>query len=233
MRKGTQTPWLQRHERRLTPRSTGPATAGPMKIQSHIDEIVDAATKRYLLILSIHLRSANGKNFYLTDLVIFGLINRNLGLLRALPDLVKERNIHALAPLIRVQLDGLLRLNAFRVAGSMEDLAMYVISGNSLRKFKDQDGQPMTDAHLVKLLKENLPWIEDMYKSLSGWTHFSESHIFSAASIGEKKGSFVLAVGSMESIPDQLFLEATGAIDAIHSATCELIENYFNRLAGI
>ena len=63
-----------------------------MKIQSHIDEIVDAATKRYLLILSIHLRSANGKNFYLTDLVIFGLINRNLGLLRALPDLGPVEN---------------------------------------------------------------------------------------------------------------------------------------------
>ena len=200
--------------------------------ESRIDEVVAAATKRYLAILSDHLRSADGTRFYLTDLVIFGLINRNLGLLRATPALVKERNIHALAPLLRVQLDGLLRLNAFRIVGSMEDLAKHVIAGNSLRKFKNEDGQLLTDSFLVKLLKSDASWVEPMYETLSGWVHFSESHIFSAASPGETDGSFVLAVGELESIPDQLFVEATGAIEAIHSSTAELVENYFKRLAG-
>ncbi|HSJ80625.1 MAG TPA: hypothetical protein VK910_05360 [Thiobacillus sp.] len=200
--------------------------------QSRIDEVVAATTKRYLAILSAHLRSADGTRFHLTDLVIFGLINRNLGLLRAMPALVKERNIHALAPLLRVQLDGLLRLNAFRIVGSMDDLAKHVISGNSLRKFKDQDGQFLTDSNLVKLLKSEASWVEPMYETLSGWVHFSESHIFSTASPGSTDGSFVLAVGEMESIPDQLFIEATDAIEAMHSATAELIENYFKRLTG-
>lgn len=197
-----------------------------------IDEVVAAATRRYLAILSAHLRLAEGTRFYLTDLVIFGLINRNLGLLRAMLALVKERNIHALAPLLRVQLDGLLRLNAFRLVSSMEELAKYVMSGNSLRKFRDQDGQLLTDSYLVKVLKQDESWVEAMYESLSGWIHFSESHIFSAASPGETDGSFVLAVGELESIPEQLFIEATGAIEVIHSSTAELVENYFKRLAG-
>lgn len=199
--------------------------------QSRIDEVIGTATQRYLAILSAHFRLADGARFYHTDLVIFGLINRNLGLLRAMPALVKERNIHALAPLLRVQLDGLLRLNAFRIVGSMEDLAEHVISGKSLRKFKDQHGELLTDSYLVKLLKSEAPWVESMYETLSGWVHFSESHIFSAASPEKTAGSFVLAVGDLELIPDQLFIEATDAVEAMHSATAELIDNYFKRLA--
>jgi hypothetical protein len=43
-----------------------------------IDEVVDRATKRYLDIFSSHLQRTNGKNFYTADLVMFGLLNRNI-----------------------------------------------------------------------------------------------------------------------------------------------------------
>lgn len=149
-------------------------------LTSRIEEIVEAATKRYLAIFSSHVRSAHSKQFYTADLVMFGILNRNLGLLRAMPALVNERNIHALAPLLRVQLDGLLRLHAYRIVESIDDLARHVIGGNSLRKFKDRDGKKLTDRHLVDSLKTEIEWVEPVYETLSGWVHLSESHVFSA-----------------------------------------------------
>jgi len=197
-----------------------------------IEEIVEEATKRYLAIFSGHLRSAEGKPLYAADLVMFGILNRNLGLLRAMPALVNERNIHALAPLLRVQLDGLLRLHAYRIVESIDDLALHVVGGNSLRKFKDRNGTALTDRHLVDSLKAEIDWVEPVYETLSGWVHLSESHIFSAVGPGQKEGAIVVAVGSQEEIPEQLFEEAVGAIEAIHSSSAEMLEGYFGRLAG-
>jgi hypothetical protein len=148
-----------------------------------------------------------------------------------MPSLIWERNIHALAPLIRVQLDSLLRLHAYRIVESMDALARHVMAGNSLRKFKDRDGNPLTDRFLVDNLKEVLPWIESVYETLSGWIHFSEAHVFSAIRPGETDRSFVAAVGDLEDIPDSLFVEASEVVDAIHAATADLMEGYFDRLA--
>lgn len=198
---------------------------------SRIERITDSATKRYLEIFSGHLRSAQGKQFYSADLIMFGILNRNLGLLRVMPTLIHERNIHALAPLLRVQLDGLLRLNAYRMVESTDELATHVIAGNSLRKFKDREGKDLTDRRLVDTLKDELSWVEPMYETLSGWVHLSESHVFSAVRSGENDSAIVVAVGNQEEIPDQLFHEATEAIEAIHCSTAELLEGYFGRLA--
>lgn len=200
---------------------------------SEIDVVSSNATKRYLEIFSTHLRSAEGKSFYTADLVLFGLLNRNICLLKAMPPLFKDRNIHALAPLLRVQLDGLLRLHAFRLVESMDDLAAHVISGKSLRKFKDRDGQQLHDSNLVSSIKTELPWVESMYNTLSGWVHLSESHVFSAATAGSRERSIVIGVGSFESeLPDSLFDEACDAVDAVHAATATLISGYFGRQTG-
>lgn len=202
-------------------------------LTSRIEEIVEAATKRYLAIFSGHIRSADGKPLYAADFVMFGILNRNLGLLRAMPALVKDRNIHALAPLLRVQLDGLLRLHAYRIVDSIDDLALHVIAGNSLRKFKDRNGKELTDRHLVDSLKAEIEWVEPVYETLSGWIHLSESHVFSAVGPGQEEGAIVVAVGSQEEIPEQLFDEAVGAIEAIHSSTATMLEGYFGHLAGV
>lgn len=198
-----------------------------------IEEVTVNATKRYLAILSAHLNSANGKSFYATDLVLFGLINRNLGLLKAMPVLFQERNVHALGPLLRVQLDGLLRLHAFRIVKSIEDLAAHVIGGKKLHQFKDRNGSPLRDFHLVSSLKIELPWIDKMYETLSGWIHLSESHVFAAASLGKSENAIAIGVGSFErEIPESLFTEACTAIDVIHAATGVLLDDYFSRQSG-
>jgi hypothetical protein len=99
-----------------------------------MDEIVQGNRKGYLKSFSDHFGKADGTPFYTTDLVMFGLMDRNIGLVEALPALIEDENIHALAPLLRVWLDGLWRLHAFRIVEKPADLAHHVIKGIELRK---------------------------------------------------------------------------------------------------
>lgn len=193
-----------------------------------MEDLVEELRKGYLSAFSDHFESADGKPFYVADLIMFGLMDRNIGLLESLPPLFKSENIHALAPLLRVQLDGLLRLHAFRIVESRDDLAMHVINGEELRRFKGNDGKPLTDRYLVNSLKEELPWVESMYDTLCGWVHFSESHVFAAASASDEEGKVTIGIGGYrQRIKPELFEEAKEATAAIHRATIEIIDAYF------
>jgi hypothetical protein len=194
-----------------------------------IEEIVNEATAKYLAIFHNHIGNANRKRFYPADLVAFGLLNRNLGLLEAMPALFEKKNIHSLAPLLRVQLDGLLRLHAFRIVDSIDDLAQRLIQGEQLRQYLDRDGERLKDRYLVASLKRELPWVEDMYTTLSGWVHFSETHVFSALAKGAEERTIEIGIGSFQKeLPEQLFEDAKGAVQAIHSYTAFLLEAYFH-----
>lgn len=194
-----------------------------------MEDIIGIIRKRYLKVFSNHLGSAGGMPMLTSDLVMFGIMDRQIGLVESMPPIFESKNIHALAPLLRVQLDSLLRLHAFRIVDDMDDLARHIIKGKSLRKYKDRCGKELFDRHLVNTLKSELPWVEPMYDTLSGWVHFSESHIFSAVAAGEGEREIKVGVGSFrEEIPDDLFREAKESLVEIHSNTADLIEAYFS-----
>lgn len=189
-----------------------------------IESRLDTATCSYQKLFAERLASSDGRRIEAVDLIVYGLVNRNLGLLRAMPPLFATRNLHALAPLLRVQLDGLLRLHGFRLVTQPEMLALHMLNGKPLRKFKDRDGCPLHDAHLVTTIKSELPWVSNMYQALSDWVHLSESHVWSAVSDGDTHNSIVVAIGSQEApFPDQLFVAARAAVEMIHAATIGLI----------
>ena len=193
-----------------------------------MDQKIDVIRKKYLELFSDHFETANGTPFYATDLVIFGLMDRNIGLVESMPNLVESENIHALAPLLRVQLDGLLRLHAFRMVEKSEDLARHIIKGEEIRSFKGRDGQKLTDRHLVNSLKIELPMVESMYSELCGWVHFSNAHIFSALSEGNGEREISIAIGELRKKTDpKLIQEIISAMEAIHDATYMLMEAYF------
>jgi hypothetical protein len=193
-----------------------------------MEELVADIRKRYLGIFSDHMSKTDEAPIYICDLVMFGLMDRNIGIIESMPKLIEDENIHALAPLLRVQLDGLLRLHAFRLVENVEDLARHVIQGNELRKFKDRNGEKLTDRYLVNSLKHELPWVESMYDQLCGWVHFSDTHIFTAATEGQSEGSIFIGIGGFrQRIPPELFEDAIESIKGIHHNTALLIEAYF------
>ena len=71
-----------------------------------MDDLITDLRSRYLYVFNSHLEGSDGASFYASDLVVFGVIDRQIGLLEAMPILFRDKNIHALAPLLRVQLDG-------------------------------------------------------------------------------------------------------------------------------
>lgn len=193
-----------------------------------MEELVSSIRKRYLEVFSNHVGSADGTPMYTADLVMFGILDRQIGLIESMPAIFESKNIHALAPLLRVQLDSLLRLHAFRIVEDPQDLAQHIIKGKSLRKYKDRNGKDLFDRHLVNTLKMDLPWVESMYETLSGWVHLSESHIFSVVSEGQEEREIRVGVGSFrEDLPEGLFTEAREALIEIHANTANLIEAYF------
>lgn len=195
-----------------------------------MEELVEKIRKRYLEVFSNHLGNAGGTPMYTADLVMFGILDRQIGLIESMPAIFESKNVHALAPLLRIQLDSLLRLHAFRIVKNTDELAKHIIEGKSLRKFKDHGGNKLFDRHLVNTLKPELPWVETMYDTLSGWVHFSESHIFSAITEGEEDRTITVGVGSFrEDTPEELFPEAEEALIEIHANTANLIEAYFAR----
>lgn len=199
-----------------------------------MDKLVPELRADYLKVFSDHFKKADEKPFYVADLLMFGLMDRNIGLIEALPSLVESKNIHALAPLLRVQLDGLLRLHAFSVIEKRDDFVLHIIKGGEVRKFKDSEGNPLTDRYLVNSLKEELPWVEPMYDSLCGWVHFSESHIFAAVSEGKGEGRIEIGIGSYRKrVKPELFKEVNDATRAIHKATIEIINAYFSSAENV
>ncbi|MBB1315949.1 hypothetical protein [Aliivibrio sp. SR45-2] len=196
-----------------------------------MDTIVKKIRSRYLNLFRQQMESNTSKDMYLCDLIIIGLVDRNVALVEAMPSLIETRNLHAIAPLLRIQLDGLLRLHAFRLVECSETLASHVMKGEALTRYKcpKLKKQKLTDRYLVDTLKSELPWIEEMYDCLCSWVHFSDSHVFSAVTQGDKNDSIYIGIGSYrQRIPDDTFKNVIGAIEIIHESTSSLIEAYFS-----
>ncbi|WP_026376086.1 hypothetical protein [Aestuariibacter salexigens] len=192
-----------------------------------MEGIVSNIRKRYLKAFSSYVKSAKETPFFTSDLVVIGVIDRSIGLVEAMPALIASENIHAFAPLLRVQLDGLLRLHALRIVKDRESLAGHIVKGNSLRDYRS-DGKRLTDRYLVNSLKDELPWVESMYDTLCGWVHFSESHIFSSVSEGKEDRTIEIGIGEYrKKLKPQLLKETIGATEAVHNAIATIAEAYF------
>lgn len=199
-----------------------------------IDELVAQIRKRYLAIFSEHAKASENSEMLLSDLWLFGLTDRNIALAEAMPPLIKSENIHALGPLLRIQLDGFLRLHAFNLVESVDDLVIHVMHGGEVRDFKDRDGKRLTDRYLVNALKSDLPWVESVYEKLCGRVHFSDHHIFMAAKQGGNAGSIEIGIGSYrQKLPPKMILEAVAAFEGIHSVTADVIQQHFASRRGM
>ena len=67
-----------------------------------------------------------------------------------------------------------------------------------------------------------------MYDTLSGWVHFSETHIFAAASEGQGENSIEIGIGSYrKKITPELFEDVIAATKEVNVNTIELMEAYF------
>jgi hypothetical protein len=127
----------------------------------------------------------------------FMVLKRSLSLVFGFTELTRNSNFLCAAPLIRLQLDNLLRFHAAFMAQDPNQFVVDVIQGKQVRQLQDQFGKKMTDVHLQDVLAIQYPWLKDVYASTSGYVHLSEKHFFNAirASDGGPEGMLDIYIG--------------------------------------
>lgn len=128
--------------------------------------------------LSKRFLGASNGDIYEIDLGYVGVMVRSYSLVDGFIDAFDSWNPIVAAPLIRMELDNLVRLSYMARAPSATDVARHIVLGGEFRNLKDSDGKTLTDRKLLEHAKPHHPWVESVYKATSGWVHFSPVHVY-------------------------------------------------------
>ena len=123
-------------------------------------------------------KSVIGENILDFDLFYSGIINRSIELGRGLILMLNSRNLTCAGAILRMQIDNCLRTYALSIADDEKAVINGIMSGGSIRQFKDRDGNMMHDGYLKEKLSKYDSSIKTVYDNSSGYIHFSEKGIF-------------------------------------------------------
>jgi hypothetical protein len=180
------------------------------------------ATKDTHIHKAMDMLKAYDGTFYPLDHLFLAAINRSRSQTGAFIDLIKSGNYLSAAPMIRMQVDSILRLSASRLVNNPHDFAQKVLAGEPVRKMKDRNGKKMMDAYLLDTFKHENPWIEGVYKAGSGFIHLSEKHMHGVLAGINEDGTFNMAIAeTQEFIPE---LNRIEAVEAFYRSVIGLFE---------
>jgi hypothetical protein len=150
------------------------------------------------------------KVIYPLDFLAFAVLNRSLRLTSGFLTLIREKNLIAAAPLVRLQLDNCLRFFASTLVDQPHDFAIQVLGGRRIDQTKDRSGKRLTDSYLKQLLSAHEPWIDPVYKETSGFIHLSEKHIFNSLAVTdvEERNILMKISDTDEFAPEEAYIEA-------------------------
>ena len=143
------------------------------------------AYQEQLLKLGTALMKADNGSFYPVDMLAIAVINRATSIISGYLLLVKGENFLCAGALVRMHLDNLLRFSSIHHVITPHQLALEILKGAKLNKIKDKEGHRMTDKYLVEKLSVNLPWVQSVYESTSGFVHLSNIHMIATFAIDE------------------------------------------------
>jgi hypothetical protein len=193
-----------------------PAAQHPSELEAarkHIDVL-----RWHHVELSRRFLAASDGDIYEIDLFLTGLMVRSYSLLDGFIDAFDAWNPIVAAPLLRMQLDNLVRLSFMVRAPNASDVAGYVVLGGEFRKLRDSDGKLLNDARLLEHAKEFHPWVAPVYQATSGWVHFSPAHIYAAVRMKKDDEGHITDTITMtvplppERIPISALQELVGAM---------------------
>ncbi len=128
------------------------------------------------------------------DIYAFMVLKRSISLVFGFTELIRNKNFLCAAPLIRLQIDNLLRFHAAFLVENQSQFVVDVLQEKEVRKLKDRFGKSMTDAHLQEVLESEYSWLKDVYKNTSGYVHLSEKHFFNTLRASESGEEGVLDI---------------------------------------
>lgn len=161
-------------------------------------------------------------NFF--DFFLISSLNRTVNLNKAFTALMRDNNFIAAAPLVRLNLDSLLRLFAARISeNDMNEFAKRVYHGETIRKMKSHDKKGnLTDKYLVDQLEAvgEMEWIRKVYDAGNSFVHFSENLIYASRHVGNDEERMLhFTIGFHDSfIPENEKIGAAFWMNKINSA---------------
>ncbi|RYZ90898.1 MAG: hypothetical protein EOP04_02445 [Proteobacteria bacterium] len=131
------------------------------------------------------------------DYFISAIVNRAISLISGFQTLGSINNYIAAVPIIRMQVDNILRLFAATIAPNRDKFFQEYLAGEHIGNMKDVNGKRMTDSYLAKKVDSELyPGILNLYQNTSGYVHLSNVHAFLQVEIeDENKGEMRTFVG--------------------------------------
>jgi len=150
------------------------------------------------------------------DMLLVSIINRTINLNSAFTQLIRVNNFIAGAPLVRINLDSLLRMYASIISehNDRNKFALAIISGTPVNEMKHRNSKlKLSDSRLVKEITEvkGMDWVNKVYKAGNSYVHFCDTIFFTNRKIAnEEEQIIVQSVGLNDSmVPDD---EKLGAI---------------------
>ena len=122
------------------------------------------------------MSKAGNSNLYVVDILFASAFTRFAKVSMGIRTLIEQRNFICAAPLVRLQLDTVLRLFAASLVDDKNSFFERMLRAQPIRRIKDRDGNYMTDSYLLDRLvhRTGLDELRGLYEKTSGFVHFSE-----------------------------------------------------------
>jgi len=164
------------------------------------------------------LAAADGA-LYEIDLVMIAAMARSYSLVDGFISVFDSWNPIVAAPLLRMQIDSLVRVAYMATVPNAEAVARHIIGGEDFRTLKDAEGKTLRDYRLLEHAAKAHPWIAAVYEATSGWVHFSPAHFRVAVKVTVNEydrdpglGIFAAVPVRREQIPLSALEELLGAM---------------------
>ncbi len=165
-------------------------------------------TQPMLIEMCKKMYEADNRKMFGVDLLAVAAMNRTVENTEGFLTLVESKNMSSASALLRIQLDTCIRFHSIWLVDKPHDFANKFMAGEHIRKIKDKDGKKMTDGYLIDVLSKDYPWLRNVYNDLSGYVHFSGSHLFGAIhKTNTDTGEIVLGIGKNK-YPESSWIEA-------------------------
>ncbi|WDJ93593.1 hypothetical protein [Xanthomonas campestris] len=156
-------------------------------LQTHSERtraLIDALAKdrNSMAKLLLSVLGGEGAPMFPLDLMALAAVKRNASIPRAIEMMVDSWNMIGARTLLRVHIDTSLRFSAAWLVKDPHDFASKVLAGERIDIMKSQGGEKLRDAYLVEVRCTDYPWLKEVYRNLSGYVHFSGSHIYDTVS---------------------------------------------------
>lgn len=176
--------------------------------------------------------SYRGQGGPITDADLYGIAigRRGVALSCGFRAMVEQGNDQCALPIVRMQLDTVLRLYAGFFVTDHQAFCRAVRTGSQVNRLKSDTNELMTDKYLVKRVATRNPWITDVYDYTSGYIHFSERHISEAFRVSGRAGdTLVISTAAFDLEPRQ-FVEPIRCIHHLNLILGFALRDWFVRM---